>query len=71
MPAPFIILNYEVWLNNGSSTMMFNESDTSIEINMLQQGVEYNVVIIAVDNADRPGVPSDPLIFILDCEFDS
>ena len=50
---------------------MFNAFDTSIEINMLQQDVEYNVGIIAVDNADRRGVPSDPLIFILDCEFDS
>ena len=59
---------YEVRLNGGSSNRVYNETDTSIEINGLERGVEYTAVIEAFDNVGRRGEASE-LNFILDSEF--
>ena len=49
-----------------------NDSDANIEIiNKLERGVEYNASVVAIDNANREGEPSRPLIFTLDSEFES
>ena len=50
---------------------MYYTTDESIKINGLERGVEYTVVIFAVDNADRRGEASDSFLFTPDSEFDS
>ena len=50
---------------------MYNTTYESIEINGLERGVEYTVVIFAIDNADLRSEASDSFLFTPDSEFDS
>ena len=69
----FVISRYEVQFIpvNGSSLIM-NTTDARVKIpiDILEIGVNYTVVVVAFDYADRDGDVSKPLVFILDGELD-
>ena len=68
----FVISRYEAWFipENGLPEIM-NTTDARVKvpIGLLETGVEYSVVVVAFDYADREGNVSNSLLFTLDGEL--